>query len=185
MKIWTITYNDDNGVNTEVFNNEAEQLAAADSWVRDAWDDDEPWPGDWQEAYEQLCEYSIDSIHLDCSNVAPPILTGLDAIIADHVPDQSDGDLEVDSNATISMGEDPGAYVSCWKWVSFAEMQQHMAIIEPDGTVWYFDCFEEFMAAWFEEPNCHWVKGTPELLEKSEGANDAWEYLTREERRSA
>ena len=30
----------------------------------------------------------------------------------------SDGELEVDENATVSMGEDPGAYVQAWLWVS-------------------------------------------------------------------
>jgi len=35
-----------------------------------------------------------------------------------HVPDLREGDLEVDDNAVVSMGEDDGAYVMCWKWVS-------------------------------------------------------------------
>lgn len=30
-----------------------------------------------------------------------------------------DGDLEFDDTAQVSEGEDNGAYVSCWKWVSF------------------------------------------------------------------
>lgn len=28
----------------------------------------------------------------------------------------SDGDLEFDDNATVSTGEDPGAYVAAWTW---------------------------------------------------------------------
>jgi hypothetical protein len=35
-----------------------------------------------------------------------------------HVPDLREGDLEVDENAVVSMSEDDGAYVMCWKWVS-------------------------------------------------------------------
>lgn len=29
----------------------------------------------------------------------------------------SEGDLECDSDAVVSKGDDPGAYVMCWKWV--------------------------------------------------------------------
>jgi hypothetical protein len=30
---------------------------------------------------------------------------------------QKDGDLEIDENAVISRGDDPGAYVQAWVWV--------------------------------------------------------------------
>jgi hypothetical protein len=30
----------------------------------------------------------------------------------------SDGEIEVDEDAVVSMGDDPGAYVMCWQWVS-------------------------------------------------------------------
>ncbi len=29
----------------------------------------------------------------------------------------SDGDLEIDEDAEVSFGDDPGAYVMVWKWV--------------------------------------------------------------------
>lgn len=29
-----------------------------------------------------------------------------------------DGDLEFDDNAIVSIGDDDGAYVQCWKWVA-------------------------------------------------------------------
>jgi hypothetical protein len=29
-----------------------------------------------------------------------------------------DGDLEFDDDAAVSLGDDDGAYVMCWKWVS-------------------------------------------------------------------
>jgi|HubBroStandDraft_6_1064221.scaffolds.fasta_scaffold1271751_1 hypothetical protein len=32
-----------------------------------------------------------------------------------------DGEIEVDSNARISYGDDPGAYVEAWVWVPFGE----------------------------------------------------------------
>lgn len=34
------------------------------------------------------------------------------------VPDLNDGDLECDDGAVVSFGDDPGAYVQTWKWVS-------------------------------------------------------------------
>lgn len=34
----------------------------------------------------------------------------------DAVP-VSDGDLECDDGALVSRGDDPGAYVMCWKWI--------------------------------------------------------------------
>lgn len=33
----------------------------------------------------------------------------------------SEGDLEIDDVAVVSDGGDPGAYVSCWLWVSFSD----------------------------------------------------------------
>ena len=33
----------------------------------------------------------------------------------------SDGDLEFDSNAIVSTGDDPGAYVMGWKWITDEE----------------------------------------------------------------
>lgn len=29
-----------------------------------------------------------------------------------------DGDLEFDDEYVVSQGDDPGAYVQCWKWVT-------------------------------------------------------------------
>jgi hypothetical protein len=30
---------------------------------------------------------------------------------------QSDGDLEIDDDTVVSLSEDGGAYVQCWKWI--------------------------------------------------------------------
>lgn len=30
---------------------------------------------------------------------------------------EEEGTLEIDSNAVVSMGDDPGAYVAAWVWV--------------------------------------------------------------------
>jgi hypothetical protein len=41
---------------------------------------------------------------------------------------QQDGELEVDENAAVSIGNDDGAYVQCWIWIRDPE-----AGIEGDG----------------------------------------------------
>jgi hypothetical protein len=138
------------------------------------------------------------------------------------------GELEIDDDPAVSAGEDPGAYVAAWVWVSNEEagvqpeywhpksiwddhptfpvedwryecanddtrlgyiawvngkltdeVDTPMAIIEPSGTVWYFELFDQFQLALAGTPEAFEVKlGTPELLEKSGGVNDAWEFLT-------
>ena len=35
-----------------------------------------------------------------------------------------DGDLEFDENAKVSIGEDSGAYVQCWKWIDSSELKE-------------------------------------------------------------
>ncbi len=36
----------------------------------------------------------------------------------------SDGDLEMDNDATVSVSDDGGAYVQCWKWVYEPETEE-------------------------------------------------------------
>jgi hypothetical protein len=38
---------------------------------------------------------------------------------------ERDGEIEIDADAVVSMGDDPGAYVAAWVWV---------AVKEQDGT---------------------------------------------------
>lgn len=53
-----------------------------------------------------------------------------------------------------------------------------MVIIE-DGTIWYFDLFDQFMEAWDGAPaGATYRIGSPRLLRESGGVNDAWEFLT-------
>lgn len=35
---------------------------------------------------------------------------------------QKDGDLEFDDNAKVSISEDGGAYVQCWKWIDRSDV---------------------------------------------------------------
>lgn len=65
-------------------------------------------------------------------------------------------------------------------WTSYRETTVYppMVIIE-DKTTWYFEDFDEFMDAWAGAPaEAYYQIGSPKLLRKSGGANDAWEFLT-------
>lgn len=187
MKIWTVTYNDDGGARSTVHNTAASADQAARDWLENYWDDYH-WleehgsmPEDWRDAYEILCREMtafFDSVSIAEHDVFPPEndLHSLEMIMIENVR-SSEGRLEVDSNALVSWGDDPGAYVQTWSWVSFDDVDQPMAIIMPNGTVWCFDLFEEFMTAWSMAPaGARYEPSTDELLEKSEGYNDAWEF---------
>lgn len=56
MKLWTVTTDDRNGTETNVFLTEAEADTSALAWCRMHWsaDFDGPMPEDWREAYETL-----------------------------------------------------------------------------------------------------------------------------------
>ena len=48
-----------------------------------------------------------------------------------------DGEIEIDSNAIISRGDDPGAYVAAWVWVPFEKRKRKRrvaTIIHPPQT---------------------------------------------------
>lgn len=65
-------------------------------------------------------------------------------------------------------------------WTSYQDALElpPMAIIEED-TVWYFERFDQFLEAWAGAPaSARYQIGSPALLRKSEGVNDAWEFLT-------
>jgi hypothetical protein len=36
----------------------------------------------------------------------------------------SGGELEIDENAPVSRGDDPGAYVQAWVWVPFCNVEE-------------------------------------------------------------
>lgn len=65
-------------------------------------------------------------------------------------------------------------------WSSYRDVLDwpHMVIVD-EGTTWYFDDFDQFMDAWAgAPPGATYKVGTPQLLRKSGGVNDAWEFLT-------
>jgi hypothetical protein len=55
-------------------------------------------------------------------NKSPPIHTDAAYIPAARERFQREGELEIDDNATVSHGEDPGAYVQAWVWVPDTEI---------------------------------------------------------------
>ena len=124
MKIWTITTNDDNGVLTDVCVTEQAADKLATDWVESyryrypEVDFKRP----WREVFEDLCEQTgfIDSISVTEHTVFPsfptePIEQAYVKAAQDHFA--RDGELEIDDNAQVSLGDDSGAYVEAWVWV--------------------------------------------------------------------
>jgi len=122
MKIWTITYNDDSGVDTVVVNTAAEADKLAHEWVSSYFEFD-PAPEDWREGFDHLCDRLsfMDSIQVVEHDVFPPDNSD-DPYVKAAMDRQKDGELEIDSTAIVSKGEDPGAYVQAWIWVSDDEL---------------------------------------------------------------
>jgi hypothetical protein len=99
---------------------------------------------------DQLCE-SLNQHGLDFSAIVP-----LFAELAQHSPYVAaaqrmakEGEIEVDDPAVVSKGDDDGAYVMAWMWVSNHaagidvenEAGLYVAVKlvdDPDNTVWYF-----------------------------------------------
>lgn len=40
---------------------------------------------------------------------------------------EREGEIEIDSNAVVSRGDDPGAYVQAWVWVSHEDVRAHQS----------------------------------------------------------
>ena len=43
-----------------------------------------------------------------------------------------DGDLEFDENAKVSISEDGGAYVQCWKWIDRSVLNEMIGPVNDD-----------------------------------------------------
>lgn len=44
----------------------------------------------------------------------------------------SDGDLEFDDNAKVSISDDGGAYVQCWKWIARSALNEMIGSAEEE-----------------------------------------------------
>lgn len=166
MKIWSITTEDDYGLNTLLFNDKEKAEAARRHWLLGHFDKDPDLSND--EMLDVLsCSVGFnDTISIGSHDIHPPFHAenSLEDIMIRNVPGQCDGELEVDGNAIISWGEDPGAYVQAWVWVYFDSVEQDMTMIEPDGRVSHFEEFREFMTAWdHATPGSIYRVGTTEL----------------------
>lgn len=185
MIIYTLTYLDDDGVYTEVFNSIEDLNRAATNWV-EGYKDIYPevdFNQTWPRVFNELCDQIgfSDVINQNSHMVSQGVTSDpFEQAYLQTAKNQlgRDGECEFDDNAAVSVSEN-GAYVQGWIWVDDAQVETPMAIVESNGTTWYFDNFEEFMTAvGGAPPNSFILLGTPEHLEKSGGVNDAWEFLT-------
>lgn len=57
MKIWLVTFNDDDGIGVEICYSAAEAEEMAREWVRSAWQEhtSKPMPDEWRRALDLLC----------------------------------------------------------------------------------------------------------------------------------
>lgn len=124
MKIWTVTENSDNGIITKAVTSQA----AADALERQFllnnwWSKDTPLPDDMETARDAVYAQAgmVDSVHvvehdIDLNADDDPTIIAAYRKAARELH-QKDGTCEIDDGATVSMGDDPGAYVQAWVWV--------------------------------------------------------------------
>ena len=130
MRIWTITNDNENCTSTGIACTREEAAAAALAFVEsywEAWMGEEPMPTDWQQALSDLQTKVgfMDSIVVEEHDIShhpelqpDPFQISEEAkAYRNAVPNQSD-DLEVDDNALVLLGDDDGAFVAAWVWVS-------------------------------------------------------------------
>lgn len=131
MKIWTVTANDDNGLPApDIYTSQADAVNACRDWVASYWGawmgEGVAMPDDWNEAHQMLSDQAgfLDSISLGEHDIADPDQTRPEAqAYRDAAKRQHhrEGECEIDDNATVSFGDDAGAYVQAWIWVPAAD----------------------------------------------------------------
>lgn len=126
MQIWTITYNDDYGIRTEIAVTQEEANEAAAAWIQPYWDrffSHIHIPEKWQDAYEKLQEASmIDTICVEEHDGFPPYIADNLYVMAARRKHQREGEIEIDDATIVSHSEDEGAYVQAWVWVDDADL---------------------------------------------------------------
>lgn len=141
MKIWTVTPNDDNGLpSPSIYFTKEDAHKAAHNWVRDSWarwfGSTVPCPDDWEAARNKLSKEVgfYDSIAIGEHDLTNHPSLQPDPEQSSEIANafrnvakslQSGGELEIDDNALVSMGEDPGAYVAAWIWVDNEDAGVH------------------------------------------------------------
>lgn len=112
MKIWTVTTNDDYGIETKVFTTEDAANAAARAWVEKAWGKDEegsdPMPEAWRDAYETLSDEPgfIDSLHFDCHEVGGAETGPATHTLTDWRAEDGDPTCTATLDVTLQIGAD-------------------------------------------------------------------------------
>lgn len=68
-----------------------------------------------------------------------------DYITAARAQYQREGSIEIDDNAVVSRGSDPGAYVAAWVWVEDPKAQEgdYGSEDDPDRPLVCIDCGQE------------------------------------------
>lgn len=131
MKIWTITTSDDSGTATQAHTTEASARAqyariVAASWGSWFGESAAPMPDDTAKAWEVLSDQTgfLDTVTLEEHNIADPAQTSPEAqAYRDAAKRQHhrEGECEIDDGATVSFGDDAGAYVQAWIWIPAAD----------------------------------------------------------------
>lgn len=131
MKIWTITTSDDSGTATQAHTTEASARAqyariVAASWESWFGESAAPMPDDTAKAWEVLSDQTgfLDSLTIEEHDIADPIQASPEAQAYREAAKRQhhrEGECEIDDNATVSFGEDAGAYVQAWVWIPAAD----------------------------------------------------------------
>lgn len=74
----------------------------------------------------------VDRLKTCRSEQVQPIAEAYREYASEHLTDE--GAVEIDDNALVSLGDDPGAYVMAWVWVDNADLPEKFRIAaEDDG----------------------------------------------------
>ena len=120
MKIWTVTTDiQEQDTHTDVFLDVKVAKSVAAKFVSDRWTDDlGDMPANWVVAYDLLG--SDEHLWIEEHEVELPVDRSPQAEAYRAAVCRTD-ELEVDDDAIVSMGTDPGAFVAAWVWVTNEE----------------------------------------------------------------
>ena len=76
-------------------------------------------------------EALVDRLKTCHSEQVQPIAEAYRDYASEHLTE--DGAVEIDDNALVSLGDDPGAYIMAWVWVDNADLPEEFRIAEEDG----------------------------------------------------
>ena len=76
-------------------------------------------------------EALVDRLKTCRSEQVQPIAEAYRDHASEHLTD--DGAVEIDDNALVSLGDDPGAYVMAWVWVDNADLPEEFRVAEEEN----------------------------------------------------